>query len=217
MRLGYLSRCHATKGLLAVVDGDTAGWSLIHLGVEYLFAELRTSTVAALQGPADLNQSAILTLSLPRCACLASYGRLAGFGEMEKFCLELLRRHEANPEQLDVEWSDRPFERFVLRVLDPQHRIEVGRYEEVLSGSPDAINDACDFHLDNMKKVGNRMPEFEQPPFDLIPIEMFLIEREVGLTLPEHPLLDIGFVPPPEPSANPLLLAANQAHESAFS
>ena len=200
-RLSYIGRHMASTGLVQILDDDHHGWRLIHLGVAYLFSDFRISTTFALHEMPGPRESAILTTTLPVCANLACYARLTQHKAMERYCLQLLRLYNRSPEKLGRDWRERPFERYVLRLLDPEYQIDVGDpYAAVLDQTADSLVAACDYHIVQMKKVSNYMPEFEQPPFDLIACDVLVGASLLDLPVPDHPLLDLGFDPARQPT-----------------
>jgi hypothetical protein len=104
-------------------------------------------------------------------------------------------------------WLDRRFEQFALSLYRGNWRqtdrssLQKGPYGELVRRWDDdkefasSLNAVCDYHCEAMQDDGEgRYPEFDHPPFDLIPWEVLLIlrirERE-GMAMPslEHPLI----------------------------
>lgn len=104
-------------------------------------------------------------------------------------------------------WEDRRFEPFVLSLYRGNWRQDrrvfdsIGPYGEVARSWDDdsaflsALNAVCDYHCSAMQDNNrSRDPEFDHPPFDLIPWEVLLLLRlrvQEGKSLPEleHPLV----------------------------
>jgi hypothetical protein len=120
---------------------------------------------------------------------------------------QLLLRVAAAKHLIDpLEWQDRRFEPFALRLWSRMQGSElppsivsqdVGAYAELLSSSIDesAFHRAGDFHCSNMEDRGqDHDPEFKAPPFDLVPVDLLAaieVMHRSGqvVSIPEHPLL----------------------------
>lgn len=225
-RLRRLSDHIATKGLLRCIDGDLDdGMSNIHLSVSYLFWWIKIAASLAKTGAIDDRKiRARVTLCLPCCANLLCYSDLFNLPQWKSVCVNLLSMPVLLPQVvLPGYWDDRCFEPFVLRrfteVIDESTAIQPP-YDQLTGDTvtEKGWNDACEYHCRNMRKVNNRMPEFECTPFDLFPFEIYAVANQTGQTecLPNHPLLRELPKPTPPNVSDSLVDLAQRAYENVW-
>lgn len=104
---------------------------------------------------------------------------------------------------IPLNWNQRRFEPFVLASLDLLDGVESSEiaslespYREVMESLEDdgrlrdALSTACDYHVANVEDEGDEWdPEFKEPPFDLLPCEVMLV-NEIRSRLGRSPLDD---------------------------
>jgi hypothetical protein len=211
--LGVLATYYGRKGAIRVIDGHKAGWEELHRGLAYHFWCLKihaqvffkTAFLQPIQNVVNLGNDASTAGSL-FCYYLAS-----GNEVRQHYTIDVLKSIATIPGAVDEPyWEQRIFEPFVLRLNQKQEKLDLpdalmqrdlGPYAKVLEhwDAPDRLAEGiyglCDYHCSNMEdRGGDWDPEFDQPPFDLLPSEIlaiYAIRRKLGLATPkvEHPLL----------------------------
>ena len=121
-------------------------------------------------------------------------------------------------------WKTRRFEPFVLslheilvnRIIDPvslsrcpePYRAVLENWAKPAELGP-VISSLCDYHCRNMEDtVGDWDPEFDRPPFDLLPTDIlaiYAVRQRLGLSTPQvdHPLLNSAVATQPIPNSLP--------------
>jgi hypothetical protein len=80
------------------------------------------------------------------------------------------------------------------------HEHDLGAYAGILSNwdIPEALAEplvtACDYHCENLRERNDNLAEFDEPPFDLYPVEIlaiYKVREGLGLETPkiDHPLM----------------------------
>lgn len=222
---GLLAQHYGIDGVIAVLKGDAGGWALVHRAVLYYRWQLRICR-APLRHPeafASYSEKAFLRKMERVAACLACFARACGLEELEAEALATLCEIPNWPGSVDQKhWTRRIFEPFVMVLLkrirgESVHKEfatrDLGVYGEVIEAWENptqlgqALSHICDYHCQQMDgDVFKWYPEFDRPPFDLLPVEILAIRRirqQLGLAMPEvqHPLLDLptANLPPPAP------------------
>lgn len=197
------------SGELALVDGNPCGWQQVNQSCAYYFWALKCELLLFRK----LGDSPSLTLFAPLTACMLCFTMSSGLDTWRHDLSSLLVEMASDECMVKrAYWHSRQFEPFVLRLLmikDHGSAIAdnesdgVGVYNDVLahwgnggSNFAQALRQICDYHCMNMDDVGDKDPEFDHPPFDLIPWEMHAIGRirhDAGLDMPmiSHPLMSL--------------------------
>ncbi len=211
--LGVLATYYGRKGAIRAIDGDKTGWEDIHRGVAYHFWSLKiraqvffkTAFLRAVQPVLSLQDQTSIA------GCLSCYYLTSHNEARLHYAIDVLKGIATTPGAVNERyWEQRIFEPFVLRLYqklesidlpDAVQQRDLGPYTRVLehwdtsNHLADAIYGVCDYHCSNMDDAGHDWdPEFDQPPFDLVPCEILAIyamRQKMGLTTPrvEHPLL----------------------------
>ncbi len=194
-----------THGDLSLVDGNPAGWQQVHRsGLLYLWV-LRIELLLFRK----LGDSPSLTQFPPLASCALCYAMTMELDDWRRELANLLFEMSSEPRMVRREyWQERQFEPFVLHLHGimenkGQHAYssggDLGVYADVFADWNDdarlaqALVQICDYHCKNMDDTGDWDPEFDHPPFDLIPWELLAIGRIrqlAGLVMPaiSHPL-----------------------------
>ena len=204
---------YGRKGMIRVLDGDRAGWEEIQKGVAYHFWRLKIRAQrffkTALLQPTLAVKS--LDLEVASTGCLFCYYLASGSEVGQRYTIDVLKGIATVPGAVNERyWETRIFEPFVLRLNQKQETFELpdsleqrdlGRYAKVLEhwNDPDRLAEVifglCDYHCRNMEDFGGDWrPEFDDPPFNLVPCEIvaiYALRGKLGLVTPrvEHPLL----------------------------
>lgn len=216
--LGTLGRCRGAVGVLRLVDGDRSGWDEVAVATDVLAWEVRVRVELVDAGL--VRAAPALTLRLSDAASVACVSPV-----WEAEMAAVVRRVVDDPSLVDSSfWASRRFEPFVVRVLEvgagaPASGVGLAEpYRSVMERWDDtealgeALVEVCQFHVENMEDDGvDWPPPFRDTPFDLLPVEVMLVERvrgRLGLEMPvvEHPLVSAcGLGPLPVVEVDPLL------------
>lgn len=221
---GFLSSYHGILGLAAILRGDAGGWKEVHRSVTY-----QRWTVTMCRVPyekpvtfANYGGNKFLRKNERYAASLACYGVACGLDDIRDEGLRTLTGIPGWPDSVDPKhWNIRIFEPFVVVLLKRMRGEAVpeefamrnlGVYSQVLDAWDDfprlekALGSICDYHCQQMDgDIFKWYPEFERPPFKLVPIEILAIRRireQLGLPMPEiqHPLLELPTANMPLPT-----------------
>lgn len=213
--LGILAACHGIQGEVAICGGDTFGWEEVSRAMLYRYWGLMLrakgfSKTSFLQGIRSVPN---LTNQLSSAGCL-----LAGFIAAD--------RHDLAESVADVLFGmltidgaidsgylkDRRFEPFMLWLYSIYsggtapvliESMNLGIYQKVIDNWTDeqrlvgVLEEVCQYHLTNSEDKGGAWdPEFKNPPFDLLPLEIiaiFKVRQQIGLISPAvtSPLLSV--------------------------
>jgi len=211
--LEVLATFYGRQGVIRVIDGDKSGLVELHRGLAYHFWALKiraqvffkTAFLQRVQNVLDLSNDVSIA------ACLFCHYLANGNEARQHYTIDVLKGIATVPGAVDEPyWKQRVFEPFVLRLNQRQENSDLpeellqrdlGPYAKVLEhwNAPDRLAEAiyslCDYHCRNMEdRGGDWDPEFDQPPFDLLPCEIlaiYALRHKLGLTTPkvDHPLL----------------------------
>jgi hypothetical protein len=242
--LGVLATYHGRKGAIRVIDGDMAGWRELHKGIAYHFWSLKISAQVFFKTAFLQPVQTVLSLSndVSTAASLFCYYLACGNEVRQRYIIDVLKGIATVPGAIyQPFWKKRIFEPFVLRLNQKQENFDLpddlmqrdlGPYAKVLEhwDTPDqladAIYDVCDYHCRNMEDTGGDWdPEFDHPPFDLLPCEILAIyamRQKLGLTTPkvEHPLLAtplVNLTPDPTSGTDDVLSRVENVYSAVFS
>jgi hypothetical protein len=209
--LGSISLCHATKGIVSLLDGDTGAWELLNRACLFQYWSARIdfdvyfrTKFLAQYGPLPM------THRTKRVAHILAFSLARGLDDWQRYATWALLKCVVEPGAVNKrEWAEESYEPFLLRLLNrvygqplPEEIMErdLGVYRPVLDhwDDPEALAAPlaaiCDFHCRHMNYRGGYKCLFDDPPFDLIPCEILAIRRlrsDAGLATPvvDHPLL----------------------------
>ncbi|WP_165234797.1 hypothetical protein [Aquisphaera insulae] len=193
--LDGLATVYGVRGILDAADGSGDWESQVARAFDYWGWSLKIRAHACFVSP--LVKRMNLTNHISRAACLVcssdAWAGIAG---------AVLRRAAAEPGAIDEKfWQRRRFEPFVLACLDfaENRRLEssgqlrdpyVGVLESIsrIGGVPmEMMASMCDYQLMNISDSGRgRKPEFTDPPFDLLPCEIMIVNQLLEVTGRPH-------------------------------
>jgi hypothetical protein len=212
--LGVLATYYGSKGVIGVVDGDRAAWDDIHRSLAYHFWCLKIQSMVFFKTAflRPIHPVSGIGNEISIAGCLYCYYLASGSEERQHYTIDVLKGIATIPGAVPPKfWAERIFEPFVLRLHQKQESIDLpdallqrdlGPYGKILDywDTPerlaDAIRDVCDYHCSNMEDTGDDWdPEFDQPPFDLLPCEIlgiYAMRQKMELETPkvDHPLLE---------------------------
>ncbi len=227
---------YGTKGVIGLVDGAPDAWDDVYLSGTCHLHGLRLRFALWTR----LGDESGFTLTINEVACALCLSLANGLPEWTRLFADMLNQAEWNDQMVKrLYWQERKFEPFALRLsqiaasngeIVPAASDSMGVYSDLLAhwNSPDAlaaaIEEICDYHCENMEDTGSNDdwdPEFDHPPFDLIPWEILAIQQvrqRQGLATPEvkHPLLAhvATFVPRNELPVDERIRAVERLRES---
>jgi len=195
-------------GTIALVDGQKSGWQSVSTAIDFCAWDLKLRSDVYFQSQLTRNISGdngpSLTNYVSRVACLVCVSE-----KWEQYAENILRHVVDDVSAVNQEfWDGRSFEPFVFQCC----RIRDGEVPDVNFGAPyaailtnwedevalgAALDFACEYHCTRMYDTGRGWyPEFENPPFDMLPCEVMLVRRvrkHLGLPMPEvsHPLVSL--------------------------
>ena len=227
---------YGTKGVIGLVDGLPSAWDDIYLSGSFHLYGLRLEFILWTR----LADEPGFTLSIHEAACALCFSLANGLSDWTQLFTEMLSQAAWNDQMVrQVYWQERKFEPFALRLSQlagntgengaaSNDSLEI--YSDIFSNwnSPDSLGTAmatiCDYHCENMEDAGGNddwNPEFDEPPFDLIPWEILAIHQvrnRLGLATPEinHPLLAnvVNFIPRSELPMDMRIRAVEQLREA---
>lgn len=220
---GLLAGHFGSLGCEAILRGDANGWKQVHRGATYLRWKIKICRMpyekpAAFTG---FGGSHFLRTNERHAACMACYGVATELDDVRDEALKTLTGIPHWPNSVDPKhWSRRIFEPFVVVLLKQALREAVpsefatrdlGVYSQVIEAWDDptklgnALVNLCDYHCQQMDgDIFKWYPEFQYPPFKLVPVEILAIRKlreQLGLATPEvkHPLLELPTASMPLP------------------
>lgn len=238
-----LATYYGRKGAIRVIDGDKEGWEELHKGLAYHFWGLKiraqvffkTAFLQPIQNVLNLGNDASIA------GCLFCYYLASGSEVRQHYAIDVLKGIATVPGAIyGPFWQQRVFEPFVLRLNQKQENFDLpdallqrnlGPYAKVLEhwDAPDRLAEAiygvCEYHCHNMEDAGGDWdPEFDQPPFDLLPCEILAIyamRLKLGLATPrvEHPLLATRLAnlePDPTSGTDEVLARVERVYSAVF-
>jgi hypothetical protein len=208
-----LGLAHGTRGLVSLVEGKKHGWSQVAAALEwYLWSARLMLKQHYAWPPAERKaRGSFLCGTVPFAVCLMAQFVAADDFAREREVWSLLQKPMVDTHPWSRWWRARYFEPFFLKLYAEARgcplrlkssREDLGVYSRVLEHWDDdhevarRLAGACDYHLLNTESTRDWDAEFKYPPFDLIPIEVFAVNRlrqQMGLraVTVEHPLLDV--------------------------
>ncbi|MBL8824352.1 MAG: hypothetical protein JNJ77_17325 [Planctomycetia bacterium] len=186
--LRMLATYKGTHGVVSIIDGNQSGWQQVHHScLLYLWSFKIENAIYR-----RLADSVGLTLLGAQVACMACYTIVCGSGHWRDIMAHVLTElaEDAKTTMKDY-WQERRFEPFVIRlneILNGETPIvnrdeDFGVFTDILlhwnneRSLSEALVRACDYHCENMDDTGDRDPEFDHAPFDLIPWEILAIQQ----------------------------------------
>lgn len=215
--LGILATCHGVQGEVAIMDGDITGWEGVARSVMYRYWALRLrarsfSNTRFLQGVQTVPN---LTNHLSRAACVLAAFIAADRRDLASSTADVLAGMLSVQGAVDASYlKGRCFEPFMLwlyRVYSHGEAVapieSLGIYQKVIDNWGDelqlaeVLKEIGHYHLANSEDDGGaRYPEFKNPPFDLLVLEVaaiYRVRQQSGVPLP--------------PATDPLLAVATAA------
>lgn len=216
--LGSLAIWYGTRGNVALLDGDAAGWKEIHRSWLYLSIALRLR-ISVFQRGRVLGQfrplKSLETEAGSSALCLA-YALVFRREFETKYFGDVVRVMLLDKDVVrKAYWEHHSVVPFSVQLLalsrgekldvSKEWNLRLGVYQNIVdawnepSSLERAIETICDFHCQRIEdKSAGFFPEFRSPPFDLVPAEVLAINsvrRALGLNVPnvEHPLLEAPF------------------------
>jgi hypothetical protein len=204
--LDALATCYGIRSTIGLVDGNQQSWVDVHRAASY---RLWGATLGV-EGFKRIASSIVLTNDASQVACNLCYAIASGRTEWAARQASFLSYMATTDFALSKGyWASRRFEPFALHFYDlAQGSAQgdsddigaMGLYGEVVRNwaKPEllaaSLTEICDFHCGAMEDHGGRDPEFDHPPFDLIPWEILAVYQarsSLGLETPpiQHPLL----------------------------
>jgi len=205
--LDGLATCYGIRGTISLIDGQESGWKDISTAIDFRAWSLKVRAESFFRWP---GRTANLTNYVGQAASLVCVSQKWG-----RMAESLLRRIDSDPDSVDqAYWKSRRFEPFVMEcclIRDGKEPVAdnlESPYLEVLRNWHDddalvsALEQVCDYHCANMDDVGGDWdPEFDHPPFDLIPCEVMFVRqlrKALGLSVPEVPHELVSLLSPPD-------------------
>lgn len=205
--LSGLGTYFGIRGTIEVIDGSLHGWRHISTAIDCRAWSWVIWADAFFRTPGNCLS---LTTQLNIATSLICVSQ-----KWEIRVAKILERVINDPDAIDHKyWRSRTFEPFVLAcramvagnsadssLLKEPYRAIIEHWNDAFLLS-DALKTVCDYHCANMDdRGGDWDPEFDQPPFDLLPCEVMLVRRmrkKLELPIPEisHDL--IAVLDPPD-------------------
>jgi hypothetical protein len=215
---------YGTRGVVSQQDNINVGWSDMVAALEcfYWSSKLELKSYYSWYLPLRVQRRTFLLGSLPRAVAMFCHAIATGDKVREQELWSLLEKPLLDDDPaVGGWWYERRFEPLVVSLyakvrgqpipLDLE-RCHLGVYGPILAQWEDdeavaaALHKVCDYHLRRTENTRSRDAEFDRPPLDLIPFEVFAVNRlraDSGLRPVEvdHPLMHaigpVVQVPPP--------------------
>ena len=211
--LGMLATYYGIKGVLSVSDGVLSGWDDVSKSINYRYWALKIraksfSKTAFLQGVKAIPN---LTNQMGNAGCLLACFIASNRDDMASSVADVLLGMLTIKGAVDSGYlMQRKFEPFITwlysvylgKDISPEIEFSnLGVYQKIIDSwdKPDdlsfAITELCKYHLSNADDTGGSWdPEFKNPPFDLLPLEVkaiSVVRQKLGLVTPsvDHSLL----------------------------
>lgn len=227
--VAFLGEYYGTRGVIRILDLDDRGWSDVAGGIEcYVWtSRLQTFSYYSCYAPERSGRLGALLARIPLTVCLLASFTAEGDETRKQEIWSLLDRIMSDPnERIAKWWRTRKIEPFFIHLYARQNDLQspfeaedvrFPIFKPILEQWNDddaigtALTKACDYHVRHMTNVTSRDAEFDRPPFDLIPIEVFAIKRlrsicDLGDAEIEHPLMHV--IGPRVPATEPEELTA---------
>lgn len=213
--LGMLAVFHGIQGELAICAGDISGWEEVSRAMTYRYWGLMLrakafSKTSFLQGIRTVPN---LTNQLSSAGCLLAGFIVADRHDLAESVADVLVGMLTVDGTVDSGYlKERRFEPFMLWLYSVYsggtapvliESMNLGIYQKVIDSWADeqklvgVLEEVCQYHLANSEDKGGAWdPEFKNPPFDLLPLEVVAIlkvRQQIGLTSPAvtSPLLSV--------------------------
>ncbi|HAT42690.1 MAG TPA: hypothetical protein DCS87_13335 [Rheinheimera sp.] len=213
--LGRLATYFGIKGILAVNDDVQSGWEDISKSLNYRYwaLKIRAKSFSKTAFLGGIKAIPNLTNQIGNAGCL-----LAAFVAMDRDDLAapvadvllgmLTIKGAVNSDHLRLR-NFEPFMIWLYSVYSGENVnseivfSDLGVYQRVIDSWDKsdelsfALDSLCEYHVSNATDAGGRRdPEFKNPPFDLLPLEInaiSVVRKKLGLEMPyvNHPLLSL--------------------------
>lgn len=214
--LRMLAVYHGIQGEVAIYGADASGWEEVSRSIMYRYwgLMLRAKTFSQTSFLQGIKTVPNLTNQLSNAACLLAAFVAADRRDLASSVADVLVGMLTVGGAIDPGYlKERRFEPFMLWIYsvysggDASAQIEsmnLGVYQKVIDSWADeqslagAMEEVCQYHLANTEdKGGDWDPEFKNPPFDLLPLEIgaiYQVRQQIGLTSPviTGPLVSVG-------------------------
>ncbi|MFS0825181.1 hypothetical protein [Pseudomonas phoenicis] len=212
--LSILAACHGIQGEVSIYANDISGWEETSRAIIYRYWVLMLrakvfSTTSFLQ---NIRRAPNLTNQLSSAGCLLACFIAADKCDLAESVADVLVGMLTADGAVDHGYlKNRRFEPFMLWLYSVYsgrsapaliESMDLGIYKSVIDSWSDekqlasVLDAVCQYHLANSEDKGGAWdPEFKNPPFDLIPFEVFAIikvRQKCGLRSPvvANPLLN---------------------------
>lgn len=213
--LGILAVCHGIQGEVAICGGDTFGWEEVSRAMLYRYWGLmpRAKGFSKTSFLQSIRNVPNLTNQLSSAGCLLAGFIAADRHDLAESVADVLVGMLTIDGAIDPGYlKARRFEPFMLWLYSIYsggaapiliEDMNLGIYQKVIGGWADeqrlvgTLEDMCQYHLANSEDKGGAWdPEFKNPPFDLLPLEIiaiFKVRQQIGLISPvvTSPLLSV--------------------------
>lgn len=213
--LGILALCHGVRGEIAICAGEVSGWEDVSRAMIYRYWGLMLraksfSKTSFLQGIRTVPN---LTNQLSSAGCLLAGFIAADRPDLAESVADILAGMLTVDGAVDSGYlKERRFEPFMLWLYAIYsggaapvliESMNLGIYQKVIDSWADeqelvgVLEEVCQYHLANTEDKGGAWdPEFKNPPFDLLPLEVAAIlkvRQQIGLATPAvtSPLLSV--------------------------
>jgi hypothetical protein len=222
--VAYLGSFFGTRGLVLLHE-ETDGWSDLSGAIEAYTWSVRLLVKAyyAWFPPERSSRRSTLIHRLPLTVCLLAHFVSTGDESRAREIWSLLQKplNDSDP-RINQWWRERHFELFFVRLYGSIHQVplpgdasrwNLGIYSSIMENWADegkleaAFVEASNYHVRHMENTRDWDAEFDQPPFDLVPFELYAVNQlrilqGLPSCSPGHPLFH--FIPPflkaPEPA-----------------
>ncbi|WP_233631250.1 MULTISPECIES: hypothetical protein [unclassified Pseudomonas] len=211
--LGILSVCNGIQGEVSIRAGDTSGWEDVSRAMMYRYwvLILRAKIFSNTSFLQNIRSAPNLTSQLSNAGCLLAGFIAADRHDLAESVANVLVGMISVDGAVDPDYlKERRFEPFMLWLYSVYsgesapaliESMDLGVYKQVIDSWVDeqklagVLDAVCQYHLANSEDKGGAWdPEFKNPPFDLLPVEIFAIfkvRQQCGLKSPAvaNPLL----------------------------
>lgn len=213
--LGILAVCHGIQGEVSICAGDISGWEEVSRAMIYRYwvLMLRAKTFSNTSFLQGIRNAPNLTNQLSNAGCLLAGFIAADRHDLAESVADVLVGMLTVDGAVDPGYlKQRRFEPFMLWLYSVYsggsapaliESMNLGIYKKVIDSWADeqrlagVLDEVCQYHLANSEDKGGAWgPEFKNPPFDLLPLEVFAIfkvRQQCGLKslAVANPLLSI--------------------------
>jgi hypothetical protein len=213
--LSMLATYYGIKGVVSVNDGVFSGWDDVSRSIIYRYWALKIraksfSKTAFLCGVKTIPN---LTNQMGNAGCLLAAFVAADRDDMASPVADVLLGMLTIKGAVDSGYlRQRIFEPFMMwlysvysgeSVSSEIESVNLGVYQRVIESWDKAddlsfaLEELCEYHLSNANDTGRSWdPEFKNPPFDLLPLEIQairVVRKKLGFVMPStnHPLLSL--------------------------